>query len=104
MEKINVKEDDEIMKWVHDSSVDHKGRVPLRASTGSWKAALFIFGKGMFVNFLPKLLHSNASFIHNFYVFYFYYWGVGGVRAIMGKYYMIIREGDIKFPPKILRY
>ncbi|AES79371.1 putative proton-dependent oligopeptide transporter family, major facilitator superfamily [Medicago truncatula] len=42
MEKINVKEDDE-MKWVHDSSVDHKGRVPLRASTGSWKAALFIF-------------------------------------------------------------
>ncbi|CAL0324750.1 unnamed protein product [Lupinus luteus] len=32
---------DEI-KWVHDSSVDHKGRIPLRASTGSWKASLFI--------------------------------------------------------------
>ncbi|XP_061376364.1 protein NRT1/ PTR FAMILY 5.6-like [Gastrolobium bilobum] len=30
------------MKWVHDSSVDHKGRVPFRASTGSWKASLFI--------------------------------------------------------------
>ncbi|OIW00822.1 hypothetical protein TanjilG_08261 [Lupinus angustifolius] len=30
------------MKWVHDSSVDHKGRIPLRASTGSWKASLFI--------------------------------------------------------------
>eukprot|EP00258_Populus_trichocarpa_P005850 XP_002309091.3 protein NRT1/ PTR FAMILY 5.6 [Populus trichocarpa] len=29
-------------KWVHDSSVDHKGRVPLRASTGAWKASLFI--------------------------------------------------------------
>lgn len=29
-------------KWVHDSSVDHKGRAPLRASTGSWTAALFI--------------------------------------------------------------
>lgn len=32
--------DDE--KWVADSSVDYKGRVPLRASTGAWKASLFI--------------------------------------------------------------
>lgn len=44
MEKIKAEEGDE-MKWVHDSSVDHKGRIPLRASTGSWKAALFIIGK-----------------------------------------------------------
>ncbi|XP_030447340.2 protein NRT1/ PTR FAMILY 5.6-like [Syzygium oleosum] len=29
-------------KWVHDSSVDHRGRLPRRASTGVWKAALFI--------------------------------------------------------------
>ncbi|OAY41390.1 protein NRT1/ PTR FAMILY 5.6 isoform X2 [Manihot esculenta] len=29
-------------KWVCDSSVDHKGRVPLRAHTGVWKASLFI--------------------------------------------------------------
>ncbi|KAI4356533.1 hypothetical protein L6164_000550 [Bauhinia variegata] len=29
-------------KWVYDSSVDHKGRIPLRASTGSWKASFFI--------------------------------------------------------------
>ncbi|XP_077216238.1 protein NRT1/ PTR FAMILY 5.6-like [Tasmannia lanceolata] len=29
-------------KWVYDSSIDHKGRIPLRASTGVWKAALFI--------------------------------------------------------------
>ncbi|KAL6142187.1 hypothetical protein ACLB2K_060470 [Fragaria x ananassa] len=29
-------------KWVYDSSVDHKGNVPLRASTGVWKASLFI--------------------------------------------------------------
>jgi peptide/histidine transporter 3/4 len=36
---------DDEMKWVHDSSFDHKGRVPLRASTGSWKASLFIIGK-----------------------------------------------------------
>lgn len=31
--------------WVYDSSVDHKGRLPLRASTGVWKASLFIIGK-----------------------------------------------------------
>jgi hypothetical protein len=29
-------------KWVHDSSVDDKGRLPLRASTGVWKASSFI--------------------------------------------------------------
>ncbi|CAA0836367.1 Protein NRT1/ PTR FAMILY 5.6 [Striga hermonthica] len=29
-------------KWVLDSSVDRKGRIPLRAKTGSWKAALCI--------------------------------------------------------------
>lgn len=32
-------------KWVYDSSADHKGRIPLRASTGAWKASLFIIGK-----------------------------------------------------------
>ena len=32
-------------KWVHDSSVDYKGRIPLRASTGVWKAAFFIISK-----------------------------------------------------------
>ncbi|GFP86291.1 protein nrt1/ ptr family 5.7 [Phtheirospermum japonicum] len=31
-------------KLVHDSSLDHKGRVPLRASTGTWKASIFIIG------------------------------------------------------------
>ncbi|CAA0829819.1 Protein NRT1/ PTR FAMILY 5.6 [Striga hermonthica] len=29
-------------KWVYDSSVDYKGRVPIRSSTGAFKAALFI--------------------------------------------------------------
>lgn len=33
-------------KRVYDLSVDHKGRPPLRASTGVWKAALFIIGNG----------------------------------------------------------
>jgi len=32
-------------KWVHDSSVDYKNRVPLRASTGVWKASLFLLSK-----------------------------------------------------------
>ncbi|OIW07507.1 hypothetical protein TanjilG_14453 [Lupinus angustifolius] len=48
MEKINLEikaeEGHDEMKWVHDSSVDYKGRVPLRASTGSWKASIFIVG------------------------------------------------------------
>lgn len=32
-------------KWVYDSSVDYKGRVPRRASTGTWKASIFIICK-----------------------------------------------------------
>ena len=32
-------------KWAHDSSVDHKGKVPLRASTGVWKASFFFISK-----------------------------------------------------------
>ncbi|KAM1038042.1 hypothetical protein ACFX13_033504 [Malus domestica] len=35
-----VIEDEE--KWVYDSSLDHKGNIPIRASTGVWKASLFI--------------------------------------------------------------
>ncbi|KAL9230162.1 hypothetical protein vseg_005549 [Gypsophila vaccaria] len=35
-------DEDDIIKHVHDSSLDFKGRVPLRASTGSWKASVFI--------------------------------------------------------------
>ncbi|KAL7195215.1 hypothetical protein ACSBR1_035435 [Camellia fascicularis] len=38
VESVGVDEE----KWVYDSSVDHKGRVPLRATTGVWKASLFI--------------------------------------------------------------
>lgn len=39
-------------KWVYDSSMDHKGELPLRASTGSWKASFFIIGK----NIIPTSL------------------------------------------------
>ncbi|KAK6126019.1 hypothetical protein DH2020_040246 [Rehmannia glutinosa] len=42
--KKNKHESDDEEKWVYDSSVDYKGRVPLRASTGAWKASLFIIG------------------------------------------------------------
>ncbi|CAA0836347.1 Protein NRT1/ PTR FAMILY 5.7 [Striga hermonthica] len=34
-----IQDDD---RWVHDSSVDRKGRIPLRAKTGAWKSSLFI--------------------------------------------------------------
>jgi hypothetical protein len=38
--EFEVADDHEV--WVHDSSVDHRGRSPSRATTGSWKAAMFI--------------------------------------------------------------
>ncbi|EOA26793.1 hypothetical protein CARUB_v10022888mg [Capsella rubella] len=33
---------DDQQKWVFDSSLDSRGRIPLRARTGAWRAALFI--------------------------------------------------------------
>lgn len=60
-------------KWVYDSSVDHKGRVPLRTSTGAWKASLFIiviefserlsyFGlASSLVIYLTKVLHYDIK-------------------------------------------
>ncbi|KAL3636497.1 hypothetical protein CASFOL_018796 [Castilleja foliolosa] len=39
-----MKQEPEIVdheKWVYDSSLDHKGNIPLRASTGTWKASIF---------------------------------------------------------------
>ncbi|XP_073044466.1 protein NRT1/ PTR FAMILY 5.6-like [Primulina eburnea] len=46
LEQINKQESVTVdsEKWVCDSSFDSKGRVPLRASTGAWKASLFIIG------------------------------------------------------------
>lgn len=37
--------DDDKEKWVLDSSLDYKGGVYAQASTGVWKAYLFIIGK-----------------------------------------------------------
>ncbi|XP_047977798.1 protein NRT1/ PTR FAMILY 5.6-like [Salvia hispanica] len=60
-------------KWVYDSSLDYKGRIPLRASTGAWKASLFIIATefserlsyfGLAVNlimYLTKVLHQDLK-------------------------------------------
>ncbi|XP_007009172.2 PREDICTED: protein NRT1/ PTR FAMILY 5.6 [Theobroma cacao] len=60
-------------KWVHDSSVNHKGKVPLRASTGVWKASLFIitiefserlsyFGIATnLISYLTNVLHQDLE-------------------------------------------
>ncbi|KZV53407.1 Major facilitator superfamily protein isoform 1 [Dorcoceras hygrometricum] len=60
-------------EWVFDSSVDHKGRVPLRASTGTWKASLFIiaieFGERLsyfgiatsLIIYLTKVIHQDLK-------------------------------------------
>ncbi|KAM7491986.1 hypothetical protein LguiA_034907 [Lonicera macranthoides] len=60
-------------KWVFDSSFDHQGRVPLRASTGVWKAALFIitiefserlsyFGiSSNLITYMTKVMHQDLK-------------------------------------------
>ncbi|XP_022978121.1 protein NRT1/ PTR FAMILY 5.6-like [Cucurbita maxima] len=60
-------------KWVADSSLDYKGRLPLRASTGAWKASLFIiaieFGERLsyfgiassLILYLTKVLHQELK-------------------------------------------
>ncbi|KAH9736221.1 hypothetical protein WN944_004083 [Citrus x changshan-huyou] len=65
--------DDDQEKWVCDSSVDHKGRVPFRSSTGVWKASLFIiaieFGERLsyfgiatsLILYLTKVIHQDLK-------------------------------------------
>ncbi|CAJ1863213.1 unnamed protein product [Sphenostylis stenocarpa] len=60
-------------KWVHDASVDYKGSVPLRASTGVWKASLFVltiefservsyFGIATnLISYLTKVMHEDLK-------------------------------------------
>ncbi|KAI4306761.1 hypothetical protein L6164_030010 [Bauhinia variegata] len=60
-------------KWVHDASVDYKGRVPLRASTGVWKASLFVltiefservtfFGLATnLISYLTQVIHQDLK-------------------------------------------
>ncbi|CAJ1949363.1 unnamed protein product [Sphenostylis stenocarpa] len=70
--KVDGNRDDE-MKWVRDSSLDHRGKLPLRTSTGSWKASLFIiaiefserlsyFGIATsLILYLTKVLHQDLK-------------------------------------------
>ncbi|RWW76297.1 hypothetical protein BHE74_00015622 [Ensete ventricosum] len=67
------KPQEDAQKWVGDSSVDHKGRVPRRASTGCWKASFFIiaiefserlsyFGLATnLIMYLTKVLHEEVK-------------------------------------------
>ncbi|KAL1549187.1 protein NRT1/ PTR FAMILY 5.6-like [Salvia divinorum] len=60
-------------KWVYDSCVDHKGKIPVRASTGAWKASVFIiviefserlsyFGLATsLIIYLTKVLHYDIK-------------------------------------------
>ncbi|XP_027335809.1 protein NRT1/ PTR FAMILY 5.6-like [Abrus precatorius] len=66
-------EESEEEKWVHDASVDYKGRIPLRAFTGVWKASLFIlsiefservshFGiASNLITYLTKVIHEDLK-------------------------------------------
>ncbi|XP_010691634.2 protein NRT1/ PTR FAMILY 5.6 [Beta vulgaris subsp. vulgaris] len=71
----STKNDEDIMKvqQVHDSSYDYKGRIPLRASTGSWKASFFIiaiefserlsyFGIATnLITYMTKVMHQDLK-------------------------------------------
>ena len=57
---------DEEEKWVNDSSVDYKGKVPLRASTGVWKASLFVIGKSTTSTF-------DCFSVSYFFFFFFFF-------------------------------
>ncbi|KAJ0780264.1 putative proton-dependent oligopeptide transporter family, PTR2 family proton/oligopeptide symporter [Helianthus annuus] len=71
LEKGQIEVDEQ--KWVYDSSVDHRGRTPLRASTGAWKASSFIiviefaerlsyFGIATsLIIYLTKVLHQDVK-------------------------------------------
>ncbi|KAJ9541792.1 hypothetical protein OSB04_028298 [Centaurea solstitialis] len=59
-----------MLKWVCDSSLDHKGRVPLRSSTGTWKAhssSLFSERLSYFaiatnlITYLTEVMHEDLT-------------------------------------------
>ncbi|KAL2555698.1 Protein NRT1/PTR FAMILY 5.6 [Forsythia ovata] len=102
-------------KRVYDSSLDHKGRIPLRESTGAWKASLFIvaieFGERLsyfgiasnLITYMTRLLHQDlktaAKNVN--------YWGgvttimplIGGflADAYTGRFFMIMLSSIIYF-------
>ncbi|KAK9168301.1 hypothetical protein Syun_000441 [Stephania yunnanensis] len=66
-------DDDDQEKRVYDSSIDHKGRIPLRSTTGAWRASLFVIAIefserlsyfGIATNliiYLTKVLHQDLK-------------------------------------------
>ncbi|XP_047161953.1 protein NRT1/ PTR FAMILY 5.6-like [Vigna umbellata] len=66
-------EEKEEQKWVLDDCVDYKGRIPLRAATGVWKASLFVlavsmserityFGLGSnLIMYLTRVIHQDLK-------------------------------------------
>ncbi|KAG2406301.1 Protein NRT1/ PTR FAMILY 5.7 [Vigna angularis] len=66
-------EEKEEQKWVLDDCVDYKGRIPLRAATGVWKASLFVlavsmseriayFGLGSnLITYLTRVMHQDLK-------------------------------------------
>jgi len=68
-------------KWVHDASVvDHKGRLPLRASTGVWKASLFVLGEMLLHISLVFSYHFNTALFFILYL-YFHHKLARGIQA-----------------------
>jgi hypothetical protein len=57
------REESEQKKWVYDGSVDSKGRVPLRASTGVWIASFFVLGKISTCAFIIFFLMKFATIV-----------------------------------------
>ena len=58
----NIKEKEKHVRnlQVLDSSYDYKGNIPLRSSTGSWKASFFIIGK-LHLDYNLQLLNFTIS-------------------------------------------
>ncbi|XP_054798516.1 protein NRT1/ PTR FAMILY 5.6-like isoform X1 [Prosopis cineraria] len=71
--KRSTREETDPEKWVLDASVDHRGRFPLRASTGVWKATPFVltiefservsfFGIATnLITYLTKVIHQDLN-------------------------------------------
>ncbi|KAL5567612.1 hypothetical protein UlMin_024187 [Ulmus minor] len=65
--------DDDDQKWVFDTSVDYKGKVHFRASTGVWRASVFVtavefierltyFGLATnLIQYLTKIIHQDLE-------------------------------------------
>ncbi|KAL5076813.1 hypothetical protein RYX36_015797 [Vicia faba] len=94
-------------KWVYDGSFDYKGRVPLRGSTGAWKASLIVimveisermshYGISMnLITYLTEVIHEDlktaAKNVNNWYGVTTLMPLIGGfvADAYTGRFYMV---------------